>query len=101
MDYTKGKWGVNEGDFGFTIKSEQSIVNGFNEDVDIEIAETNNYLDNKEEEANAHLIAAAPNLDNALALVIWDLDNLGKVSSLTRKLAEEALSKARVNYEKL
>lgn len=60
-NYTKGKWYVEEGDFGYTVKAEQSIVGGFDEDNDVEIAETNIYLDTEgEARANAHLIASAP-----------------------------------------
>ncbi len=48
MEQTKGKWWVEEGDFGCTIKAEQSIVSGFDEDNDIDIAEINTFLDEGE-----------------------------------------------------
>lgn len=60
-DITKGEWKAFESDFAFTIKSQQSIVSGFDEDADIEIAEMNIYLNKEgEAEANAQLITAAP-----------------------------------------
>ena len=69
--YTKGEWWVDEGDFGYTIRAEQSIVKGFDEDDDVKIAEVNTYLDNEGEiEANAQLIAAAPELYEALKFLL-------------------------------
>ncbi|KKN07838.1 hypothetical protein LCGC14_1062910 [marine sediment metagenome] len=62
MEYTKGEWWVEKGDFGYTIKAEQSIVSGFDEDNDVEIAEINTCLENEEELANAHLIAQSPRM---------------------------------------
>jgi len=64
--YTKGEWWIDKGDFGYTVKAEQSIVKGFDDDNDIEIAELNTYLDNESEViANAQLIASAPDLYEA------------------------------------
>ena len=73
MDYSKGKWGVSEEDFGYSVRCVKSIINGFDEDDDVEIAEINGYLDNEGEAiANAHLIAASPRMANLLERLVND-----------------------------
>ncbi len=82
---TKGKWWVEEGDFGYTIKAEQSIINGFDEDNDVEIAEINTYLDNEgEPKANAQLIVATVN-----ACIKLNPDNPQAVADSISDLYEE------------
>ena len=87
MEYTKGEWKVTTWHTQYPSKE----IRIYSDDGLIATMEGKTTLP---QEANAHLIAAAPDEDNALRLVVWDLDNLGKVSPLTHQVIDKALAKA-------
>lgn len=78
MEFTKGEWRVCG-----TVLGGHGVIIGKHS---INIPTENH-------QGDAHLIASAPNLDNALRLVLWDLENLNEVSDLTIKVAEQAIAK--------
>ena len=84
MNYTKGEWKAIGGMVYCDLSKDKT-----------RLIATVGGEEWREAEANARLIAAAPDEDNALRLVVWDLDNLGKVSPLTRQVIDKALAKAK------
>ena len=83
--FTKGEWGVNSAN-----KSEVNTFNG------IAIADCSKSLmiTNDEKEANAKLIAAAPEMFNALCEIYHDKETLSDLFDSQRELVEKALKKA-------
>ena len=93
MNYTKGEWGLGSLDDEPFARSELSI---YRED-GRKIAEImrEGFLAMEEAEANAYLIAAAPDMYEALKGILEDADN-GSFTTLAgsiRELAKQALAK--------
>lgn len=98
--HTPGLWGLTREDIGFSIRSHHNAQNGYSSE---HICEMNNYREDRlqERKANAHLIAAAPEMLEALKelvalqgelnLVDHDYASLAKMNSSF----EDALKKAR------
>ena len=91
-NWTKGKWVVKQGHY-------PSIVNvdcGGRMDIRIVVDATNlDFQDTQERQANANLIAAAPELYEALKQVLEDDNLLDYVQTETLYRCEKALAKAR------
>lgn len=91
MEYTTGEW-YREGSFSIHVKSEcYNVLVATVEDYDI---------NSTEKESNANLIAAAPDMYEALKRALQDLNesvqrcNMEKSCARTIHLSEQALSKA-------
>lgn len=90
MNYTKGEWKINKTEWiigdAYTVKSGLTLV-----------ALVPGIDTLPEAEANAHLIAAAPEMYEALKAVYED-ENFGKLSPKTKAITFNALSKAEGKY---